>query len=159
MQYLHWWNNLILRVINLKTCLCYMLLLSNQLKHLIKEEKLIPLTQYGLLVEHNFIRSRHNSNNIDATVDLIFVVEPKSLFLVCSIKNSRKLKYSSVIKLCLSISTAGHIISYHIISHCIMFLCIFMFHIVQSQIKIPSQCSDTWSGPSVCFSHCVTSWF
>ena len=48
---------------------------------LIEEEKLIPLTQCSLLVEHNFISSCRNSKMFDA-VALIFVVEPKHLFLV-----------------------------------------------------------------------------
>ena len=47
-----------------------------------EEEKLIPLTQCRLLVEHNFMRSCHNAEKIDA--NLIFGVEPKLLFLECA---------------------------------------------------------------------------
>ena len=57
-------------------CLCYQLL-SNctycKTIPLIEEEKLIPLTQCSLLVEHNLISSCRNSKNIDA--NLIFIVE------------------------------------------------------------------------------------
>ena len=45
--------------------------MSNQLKNL---EKLTPLTQYKLLVEHNFISSCHNSKNSDTNLNI--VVEP-----------------------------------------------------------------------------------
>ena len=34
--------------------------------HLIEEEKLIPLTQCSLLIEHNLMRGCHNSKKIDA---------------------------------------------------------------------------------------------
>ena len=58
----------------LKTGLCYKLL-SNWYIF----EKLIPLTQCSLLVEHNFVVVVV----ITQTVELIFVVEPKHLCLEC----------------------------------------------------------------------------
>ena len=55
---------------------------------LMEEEKLIPQTQCSLLVEHNFIMMQ--------TVALIFVVEPKDLFLECIlIQSNSNVKISS----------------------------------------------------------------
>ena len=51
---------------------------------LIEVEKLIPLTQCSLLVEHNFIRSCHNSKKLMQTVAFIFCCWAKAFdFLQC----------------------------------------------------------------------------
>ena len=51
---------------------------------LIEEEKLIPLIQCSLLVEHNFIVIVLTQKRLMQTVASIFVVEPSICFAVCA---------------------------------------------------------------------------